>query len=274
MDGVYRLGGDEFGVVLPDTGADDAAVVMARAIRLGAPPFSWGSPASPRSACPMPTRCWRQPTPPCTPSDVVADPPSGPCGTRVDRADSGARQRGRNDRLAAGGRASVVASARPSTRAPAGLSTCGRTDSPARRQRLEHEQLAGRRRRTPPPPGVRPRAVRRRRPTWRRGRAPRGGRAAPHKAAPTRAPARVGLPRPTVPSPPHRRRAGGRRRPAPPPRALPRGAPRRACSSGRSGPRPHRARPLRRPRPHRRTATAPCTIATEGGAPPLPAATR
>ncbi|HLN06232.1 MAG TPA: GGDEF domain-containing protein [Acidimicrobiales bacterium] len=43
MDGVYRLGGDEFGLVLPDTSPEDAAVVMARAARLGAPPFSWGT---------------------------------------------------------------------------------------------------------------------------------------------------------------------------------------------------------------------------------------
>jgi len=43
IDGVYRLGGDEFGLVLPDTSPDDAAVVVARAVRSGAPPFSWGS---------------------------------------------------------------------------------------------------------------------------------------------------------------------------------------------------------------------------------------
>ena len=43
MDGIYRLGGDEFGLVLPDTSPDDAAVLIARAVRLGAPPFSWGT---------------------------------------------------------------------------------------------------------------------------------------------------------------------------------------------------------------------------------------
>ena len=43
MDGIYRLGGDEFGLVLPDTSPDDAAVLLARAVRLGAPPFSWGT---------------------------------------------------------------------------------------------------------------------------------------------------------------------------------------------------------------------------------------
>jgi diguanylate cyclase (GGDEF)-like protein len=43
MDGIYRLGGDEFGLVLPDTSPDDAAVIIARAVRLGAPPFSWGT---------------------------------------------------------------------------------------------------------------------------------------------------------------------------------------------------------------------------------------
>ena len=43
MDGIYRLGGDEFGLVLPDTSPDDAAVLIARAVRLGAPSFSWGT---------------------------------------------------------------------------------------------------------------------------------------------------------------------------------------------------------------------------------------
>ncbi|HEV8065807.1 MAG TPA: GGDEF domain-containing protein [Acidimicrobiales bacterium] len=41
LDGVYRVGGDEFLVVLPDTSVDDAAVVMARVDRI-APAFSWG----------------------------------------------------------------------------------------------------------------------------------------------------------------------------------------------------------------------------------------
>jgi diguanylate cyclase (GGDEF)-like protein len=42
LDGVYRVGGDEFIVVLPDTAPEDAEVVMARVAALGAPPFSWG----------------------------------------------------------------------------------------------------------------------------------------------------------------------------------------------------------------------------------------
>jgi diguanylate cyclase (GGDEF)-like protein len=42
LDGVYRVGGDEFIVVLPDTGAEDAEVVLARVERMGAPSFSWG----------------------------------------------------------------------------------------------------------------------------------------------------------------------------------------------------------------------------------------
>jgi len=51
MDGVYRLGGDEFGVVLPDTSLEDAAVVMTRATRLGAPPFSWGTASYSSTGC-------------------------------------------------------------------------------------------------------------------------------------------------------------------------------------------------------------------------------
>ncbi|MGO9963189.1 MAG: GGDEF domain-containing protein [Acidimicrobiales bacterium] len=43
MDGIYRLGGDEFGLVLPDTSPEDASVLIARALRLGAPSFSWGT---------------------------------------------------------------------------------------------------------------------------------------------------------------------------------------------------------------------------------------
>jgi diguanylate cyclase (GGDEF)-like protein len=43
MDGIYRLGRDEFGLVLPDTSPDDAAVLIARAVRMGAPSFSWGT---------------------------------------------------------------------------------------------------------------------------------------------------------------------------------------------------------------------------------------
>ena len=43
IDAAYRVGGDEFVVVLPDAGADTAELVAARALGAGAPPFSWGS---------------------------------------------------------------------------------------------------------------------------------------------------------------------------------------------------------------------------------------
>ena len=43
LDTVYRVGGDEFIVVLPDTSPDDASRVMARVEDLGAPSFSWGA---------------------------------------------------------------------------------------------------------------------------------------------------------------------------------------------------------------------------------------
>jgi diguanylate cyclase (GGDEF)-like protein len=51
MDGVYRLGGDEFGLVLADTSPDDAAVLIARAVRLGAPSFSWGTASYMSTGC-------------------------------------------------------------------------------------------------------------------------------------------------------------------------------------------------------------------------------
>jgi len=53
MDGIYRLGGDEFGLVLPDTSPDDAAVLIARAVRLGAPSFSWALRATCRPDPPL-----------------------------------------------------------------------------------------------------------------------------------------------------------------------------------------------------------------------------
>lgn len=43
LDGVYRMGGDEFVVVLPDASPEDAGVVMTRVADLGAPAFSWGA---------------------------------------------------------------------------------------------------------------------------------------------------------------------------------------------------------------------------------------
>jgi diguanylate cyclase (GGDEF)-like protein len=43
VDAAYRVGGDEFVVMLPDAGLDAAEVVVARALGAGAPPFSWGA---------------------------------------------------------------------------------------------------------------------------------------------------------------------------------------------------------------------------------------
>jgi diguanylate cyclase (GGDEF)-like protein len=43
VDAAYRVGGDEFVIVLPDAGADTAELVAARAMGAGAPPFSWGA---------------------------------------------------------------------------------------------------------------------------------------------------------------------------------------------------------------------------------------
>jgi diguanylate cyclase (GGDEF)-like protein len=43
VDAAYRVGGDEFVVMLPDAGFDAAEVVSARALGAGAPPFSWGA---------------------------------------------------------------------------------------------------------------------------------------------------------------------------------------------------------------------------------------
>ncbi|MGH9297303.1 MAG: GGDEF domain-containing protein [Acidimicrobiales bacterium] len=42
LDGVYRVGGDEFVIILPDTSPEGGAVVMSRVEHLGAPAFSWG----------------------------------------------------------------------------------------------------------------------------------------------------------------------------------------------------------------------------------------
>lgn len=43
VDAAYRVGGDEFVVVLPDAGPDTAELVAARARGAGAPSFSWGA---------------------------------------------------------------------------------------------------------------------------------------------------------------------------------------------------------------------------------------
>ena len=42
-DEAYRIGGDEFVVLLPETGESRADVVAARVLDAGAPPFSWGA---------------------------------------------------------------------------------------------------------------------------------------------------------------------------------------------------------------------------------------
>jgi diguanylate cyclase (GGDEF)-like protein len=42
-DEAYRIGGDEFVVLLPETGESRADVVAARVLEAGAPPFSWGA---------------------------------------------------------------------------------------------------------------------------------------------------------------------------------------------------------------------------------------
>jgi diguanylate cyclase (GGDEF)-like protein len=41
-DGAYRLGGDEFLALLPDSPAGQVPAILRRAVRLAAPPFSWG----------------------------------------------------------------------------------------------------------------------------------------------------------------------------------------------------------------------------------------
>ena len=47
VDAAYRVGGDEFIVMLPDAGPDTAELVAARAKGAGAPPFSWGTASYP-----------------------------------------------------------------------------------------------------------------------------------------------------------------------------------------------------------------------------------
>ena len=39
----YRVGGDEFVVLMPETGPDDVTALIDRIVAAGAPPFSWGS---------------------------------------------------------------------------------------------------------------------------------------------------------------------------------------------------------------------------------------
>jgi diguanylate cyclase (GGDEF)-like protein len=49
-DAAYRIGGDEFVVLLPETTEDRADLVAHRAIDSGAPPFSWGTATYPSDA--------------------------------------------------------------------------------------------------------------------------------------------------------------------------------------------------------------------------------
>jgi diguanylate cyclase (GGDEF)-like protein len=42
VDAAYRVGGDEFVILLPDAGSDTAELVAARSVASGAPAFSWG----------------------------------------------------------------------------------------------------------------------------------------------------------------------------------------------------------------------------------------
>jgi diguanylate cyclase (GGDEF)-like protein len=42
VDAAYRVGGDEFVIMLPEAGTDTAELVAARALAAGAPSFSWG----------------------------------------------------------------------------------------------------------------------------------------------------------------------------------------------------------------------------------------
>ena len=46
-DGVFRVGGDEFVVVLPFTEVEELPSLMSRVVGAGAPPFTWGSSARP-----------------------------------------------------------------------------------------------------------------------------------------------------------------------------------------------------------------------------------
>ncbi len=46
-DRAYRIGGDEFALLLPGTAATDCTTIMERIRRSGAPPFSWGHATAP-----------------------------------------------------------------------------------------------------------------------------------------------------------------------------------------------------------------------------------
>ena len=42
-DDAYRIGGDEFALLLPETDPDSAGVLMTRVAEAGSPPLSWGA---------------------------------------------------------------------------------------------------------------------------------------------------------------------------------------------------------------------------------------
>ena len=52
-DGAYRIGGDEFALVLPETEADQVDALLARLVASGAPSVSWGTATCPRDGTTM-----------------------------------------------------------------------------------------------------------------------------------------------------------------------------------------------------------------------------
>jgi GGDEF domain-containing protein len=54
-DAAYRVGGDEFTMLLTDTDASVAPSVVDRLVRHGAPPFGWGAAAFPLDGVDMET---------------------------------------------------------------------------------------------------------------------------------------------------------------------------------------------------------------------------
>nr|MDQ3757308.1 GGDEF domain-containing protein [Actinomycetota bacterium] len=49
-DAAYRIGGDEFVVLLPETSDETVDTVVGRIVRAGAPPFGWGTAVYPDDA--------------------------------------------------------------------------------------------------------------------------------------------------------------------------------------------------------------------------------